>query len=268
MDKCMRSKIGSYVTGALCAALQITSVSASAFADPPQKIQFSGYEWTVKDSDSMGPGPNAWNPKNVWLDAKGQLHLKITNHDGKWECAEVSSTQRFGFGTYEFQISGPIDKLDPQIVLGLFNYPTRDIGVDGTNEIDIEFARWGNAKWPNGNFTVWPPVKEAKSGSDTFNFTLKHNDSTQRFTWTQHSLEFESRTGAGDKRSESIHKWLYEPEDFMSRVPQNPEPVLMNLWLFRGKPPTDLKEVEIVVKRFRFTGVGEESHKDTKAQTE
>ena len=130
------------------------------------------------------------------------------------------------------------------------------LGVDGTNEIDIEFARWGNPKWPNGNFTVWPPVKDAKNGSDTFNFSLnKREETTHRFAWTSRSLEFESRTGAGDKRSESIHKWLYMPEDFMSRIPQNPEPVLMNLWLFRGKPPTDGKEVEIVVKRFKFTSL-------------
>ncbi len=245
----MRHLINTFV----CATSLFALPTPRASADPPLKIQFSGYEWTVKQSDSMGPGPNAWNPKNVWVDAKGQLHLKISNHDGKWECGEVASTQRFGFGTYEFQISGAIDKLDQQIVLGLFNYPTRDVGVDGTNEIDIEFAHWGNAKWPNGNFTVWPPVKEVKNGSDTFNFTLKQEDSTHQFTWTQRSVGFESKTGDGGKRSESIHKWLYEPAEFMTRIPQNPEPVLMNLWLFRGKPPTDGKEVEIVVKRFKFT---------------
>ena len=96
-------------------------------------------------------------------------------------------------------------------------------------------------------------IKRSRNGSDTFNFTLKQEDTTQLFTWTQHSLAFESKTGSGGKRSESIHKWLYEPEEFMTRIPQNPEPVLMNLWLFRGKPPTDGKEIEIVVKRFKFT---------------
>ena len=64
----------------ICAASLFALLSTRASADPPLKIQFSGYEWTVKQSDSMGPGPNAWNPKNVWVDAKGQLHLKITNH--------------------------------------------------------------------------------------------------------------------------------------------------------------------------------------------
>jgi hypothetical protein len=242
--------------GAFClitVGLILAFAHISGFADPPTTLHFSGYEWNAKDSGSMGPGPNAWSAKNIWVDPKGQLHLRISHRDGKWECGEVESTQRFGFGTYQFQIEGAIDKLDPQIVLGLFNYPTRDVGVDGTNEIDIEFARWGNVKWPNGNFTVWPPIKDAKNGSDTFKFTLKRSDSTHRFTWDRHSVEFESKTGVDDKQSELIHAWRFSPEDFMARIPQNPEPVLINLWLFRGKPPEDGKEVEIVVKRFIFT---------------
>lgn len=226
---------------------------AAAFADTDHKIRFSGYEWIVKSSDSMGPGPNAWRPDNVALDAKGQLHLKITNSEGKWCCAEVMSTKRFGFGTYEFQIEGPIDKFDPGIVLGLFNYPTSDVGGDGTNEIDIEFARWGNAAWPNGNFTVWPPIKEAKNGSDTYQFSMKEQSSTHRFVWESKSVSFESRTGDGKQNSELIHSWKYQPEDFLNRIGQNPEPVLMNLWLFRGKAPSDAKQVEIVIKRFKFT---------------
>jgi len=249
-------------------ALSLVSIASSnALADPPVNIQFSGFEWSVKESGSMGPGPNAWNPKNVWLDAKGQLHLKITSHDGKWECAEVSTTKRFGFGTYEFQISGAIERLDPQVVLGLFNYPTRDVGVDGTNEIDIEYARWGNHKWPNGNFTVWPPVKAVKNGSDTFEFSLKTEETTQRFVWNQKSLEFECSSRGDDKLYEYIHRWKFQPDDYMMRIPQNPEPVLMNLWLFRGKPPTDGKEVEIVVRSFKFSDGGEDSRKSAKTLT-
>lgn len=47
-------------------------------------LQFSGYEWEVRPNESRGgPGPNRWSAENVWLDAEGKLHLKLTHRDGK-----------------------------------------------------------------------------------------------------------------------------------------------------------------------------------------
>ena len=80
--------------------------------------------------------------------------------------------KRLGFGRYQFQISGRIDRFDDNVVLGLFNYPTGDVGPDATHEIDIEFARWGDAKNPIGNYTVWPVEKSLKQVSKSFPFDL------------------------------------------------------------------------------------------------
>jgi hypothetical protein len=55
-------------------------------------IQFSGALWYVKShSTPVGPGPNYFSdsPCNVWVDAQGRLHLKITREEGRWLCAEV-----------------------------------------------------------------------------------------------------------------------------------------------------------------------------------
>src|SRR5947208_323805 len=138
-----------------------------------KNIEFAGYTWTVR-SGRGGPGPNAWDENNVWLDASGTLHLKISQHDGQWSCAEVTMQERLGFGRYEFQIKGPIDRLDDNVVLGLFNYPTRDVGPGATHEIDIEFARWGAATNPIGNYTVWPVDIGLKQQSKSFPFTLEN----------------------------------------------------------------------------------------------
>lgn len=105
-------------------------------------LKFSGYEWEVRSAGLQGPGPNRWDPENVSVDSKGQLHLKITKVADEWRCAELTLKKRLGFGRYQFQVIGRIDQLDRNIVLGLFNYPTPDVGKEGTNEIDIEFARW------------------------------------------------------------------------------------------------------------------------------
>lgn len=120
-------------------------------------ISFSGYDWEVR-SGTGGPGPNDWSADNVFVDADG-LHLKISNSGSTWSCAEVTLTQRLGFGVYEFQLTGRPDLFDRNVVLGLFNYPPADVGPDGTNEIDIEFAQWGQAGNRNRlNWTVYPPA--------------------------------------------------------------------------------------------------------------
>jgi len=108
-------------------------------------LRFSGYDWTVKAGNGLGPGPCNWSDSNAWVDSDGALHLKLTKVGGTWYCAEIESVQRFGFGEYQFWVEGAIDALDPNVVLGLFNYPPPAVGPDGTNEIDVELARWGVA---------------------------------------------------------------------------------------------------------------------------
>ena len=134
----------------------------AAYASSSAKtIRFSGYDWKVKFGTHEGPGPNNWSENNVWVDQNGYLHLKLTQQGDRWYCAEVLTQDRLGFGRYQFWVVGRVDRLDPNVVLGLFNYPTPDVGPDGTNEIDIEFAQWGKPEAPIGNYTVWP----AREGS-------------------------------------------------------------------------------------------------------
>jgi hypothetical protein len=105
-----------------------------------KEVEFGGYTWAIR-SGFGGPGPNTWDENNVWLDASTNLHLKTSQRDGKWSCAEVTMRKRLGFGRYQFQVQGRVDRFDDYVVLGLFNYPTGDVGPDGTHEMDIEFAR-------------------------------------------------------------------------------------------------------------------------------
>jgi hypothetical protein len=227
-------------------------------AAPGKTVHFSGYEWRVK-SGGGGPGPNAWDENNVWVDAAGALHLRIARRDsrfahqsGAWTCAEVTMQEWLGFGCYEFQISGGIDRLDENVVLGLFNYPTREVGPDATHEIDIEFAKWGDAKNPIGNYTVWPVEKSLKQQTKSFACALAGDETTHRFTWTPNHILFESLRGSGTGAVE-FSRWAYKPKDPAKRIARKPMPVHLNLWLFRGQPPKNGQEVEIVVRRFTFT---------------
>jgi hypothetical protein len=239
----------------MCAVTLLSGVVPSG-AQQAKALRFSGYEWEVRPAGKGGPGPNQWDPNNVWVDKHGQLHLKITKVQNEWRCAELYTTKRLGFGRYQFQVIGRIDRFDPSVVLGLFNYPTPDVGQDGTNEIDIEIAHWGNPKWDNGNFTIYPSKGERVSAGDhhTFPFSLNGEETTHRFTWSGDQIAFEVLQGLRDTSEEPLAggQWVYAPHD-TRLIPQQPLPVHINLWLFAGKPQPDQKEIEIVVKRFTFT---------------
>lgn len=216
-----------------------------------ERIVFGGYTWTVR-SGRGGPGPNTWDARNVWLDAATNLHLKIAQREGVWSCAEVTMQQRLGFGRYQFQTVGRLDRFDDNVVLGLFNYPTRDVGSDATHEIDIEFARWGNARNPMGNFTVWPVESNSKQVSKSFAFALAGDEATHRFTWSPSRILFLSANGHRDDDSEALATWTYSPAEPARWISQQPMPVHLNLWLFQGRPPKDGQEVEVVIREFQY----------------
>lgn len=214
-------------------------------------ISFSGYTWLVKNSVStkLGPGPNFWSRNNVWVDGNGWLHLKLAkNATGKkWLCAEVQCTQSFGYGTYQWQVEGAIDKLDKNVVLGLFNYS----GNDGFDEMDIEFARWGNNAWPNLNYTVWPAQTGFSNFSYTQNFSLTGTYTTQRFTRSSSSVVFKSMGGFyNDDTNLYATATCSGPSYSISTLSM---PVYMNLWLFKGRAPSDGQDEEIVIHNFTYT---------------
>lgn len=224
-----------------------------AFAPRPATgatISFAGYEWEVRQGRG-GPGPNTWEPDNVRVDDQGRLHLRIRSVEGRWSCAEVTMRQRLGFGRYEFVVEGPIDRFDDNIVLGLFNYPTSDVGGDATHEVDIEFARWGRSTHPIGNYTVWPVEKDSRPTSKTYDFKLTGPASSHRFDWASDRVVYRSWQGSQADGAE-IASWVFSPEEPARRISRKPMPVHLNLWLFQGRPPKDGKEVEVVITGFRF----------------
>ncbi|HEY0076242.1 MAG TPA: glycoside hydrolase family 16 protein [Abditibacteriaceae bacterium] len=241
-------KHAAFFTGIILSA-SLSGPDASA----EKTILFSGYEWKVKHGKAMGPGPNAWDENNVWVDEQGRLHLKISQQNGKWHCAELISKERFGFGRYQWQLVGRPDKFDPQIVLGLFPYTIPEVGPDGTNEIDIEFARWGKAEWPIGNFTVWSAVKEAKQKTHSFDFKLDGDYTTNRFNWSAQGVEFWMLGGHRDDNQNIVSHWNYRPEEPKQSIPQNALPLHMNFWLFKGQPPQNGQGAEIILSKFSFT---------------
>ena len=212
---------------------------------------FSGMTWKVRPAGTGGPGPNHWDAHAAWIDSKGFLHLRIFKANGQWKCGEVETMKKLGFGEYRFWVDGRIDRLDKNLVLGLFPYPNADVGPDGTHEIDIEFARWGGNS-PIGNYTVWPTSASLHQTTFPFEFTLDGDFTTHVFTWMQKSILFQSLNGHYDDSTNEFSRWLFAPTDAAARVSGAAMPMHINFWLFQGKPPTDGHEAEIVIEKFTF----------------
>ncbi len=127
------------------------------------------------------------------------------------------------FGTYQWQVDGPIDTFDKNVVLGLFPYgPAAGIGQDGTNEIDIEYAVWGHPDGPNGDWTDYP-ASGSTIGEKSYTFSLGGGTlSTSRFIWKSDSIQDFLMPGLVQAGSTTglINSWTYSPADPTTDIPQ------------------------------------------------
>lgn len=216
-------------------------------------INFSGYTWTVRatSSGTQGPGPNYWNSNNAWLDANGHLHLKMQKDaKGRWSCAEVTSNNNFGYGTYQWKIECDLNIIDRNVVLGLFNYS----GQDGYDEQDIELSRWGNPSAGQFNYTVYPAqsgVRYQNVHWESPNITMNGTYTTHRFTrYRTDSIVYESQDGHYDSGS-SIARKIFTSSDIQLSALNMP--ILMNLWLMNGTAPVNGQSYEVIIHEFKFT---------------
>jgi hypothetical protein len=239
---------------ATCAgALLLVAVPSDAQA---ATLTWKGHTWNVTSGGMAGVATGS--PSNVSVDSNGYLHLKITNNAGTWTAAELFTTDKLGFGTYQWQVDGPIDVFDKNVVLGLFPYgPAAGIGADGTNEIDIEYSFWGQTNGTNGDFTIYP-ASGSTIGETSFKFSLNGGTfSTSRLNWSKDSIQefllsdfqpITSTTGL-------IKSWTYAPSNTSVNIPQQALPLGINLWCFDA-PPSDGKGVEVVIRDFEFVPEG------------
>ncbi len=251
-------------------------------------FEWSGYQWRTRPTSdrTMGPGKNLWSDadENIFIDEKGDLHLKITqNEAGRWVCAEVSLVESLTYGTYEFELASRYDTLATNTVVGLFTYlspssvakKTDKLVGDGTpdtpHEIDIEMTgSWGDA---NLFFTTHDP--DIRSPSVNFFEKLKGDFTTHRFVWRPDQIVWSSFHGhvagqtdpefpiveqrTGDAQGKKA-TWKYRGPV----IPQDlDEHLMINFWIFSNNlpesVPADGKEQELVVHSFRFTPLNDKN---------
>jgi len=238
-------------TVVLAAGLVLAVLPATSHAST---LDWMGHAWTSTNGAMAGVAPG--RPSNVQVNARGYLRLMITKTKRGVTAGELFSNDNMGFGTYQWQIQGPVDNMDPHAVLGLFPYgPAGGIGVDGENEIDIEFSKWSNSLCGgacNADFTVYPSTGNRSVEPTEDDFAVNRADLvTARITWTSTSITETVMAGLqplGSTRA-VILTWTFAPADYLVRIPQQPVPVGMNLWCYKK---TVASSQAVVIRSFEY----------------
>jgi hypothetical protein len=196
----------------------------------------------------VGPGPNVFSDseKNVWVDAEGRLHLRITKRDGKWLAAELVSKRSFGYGRYIFQVDA-VKNMSPNVVGGLFTWDNTS-ATDAHRELDFEYGVWSNPQSPNFQAVVQPFSR--KGHIERYRVPLD-GPMTHSFLWRPDRIDFLSASGSVEnpEAAQALHSWSFTGPDIPH---QGNEQARINLWLFRGDPPTGSAEPEIILRKFAF----------------
>ncbi|WP_209405032.1 family 16 glycosylhydrolase [Pseudozobellia sp. WGM2] len=245
MRKTMGNVLLMLIFSNFLACSQSEDESEPIVPDANRVISFSGFDWVVRNSEEAkeGPGPNIFSDseQNVWVDDQGRLHLKITNQNGVWHCAGLALHRSYGFNRYVVYISSRVDQLDDNVVAGVFIYN------NDQEEIDIEFSRWAVKENRNAQFAVQPSARS--TNKYRFDLNLQNDLSTHFIDWKPESIKFGSFAGHTTDVAALNHSWIYEGDDI---PPDNEERLKINLWLFRGKPPLQNIEDEIIIDRIEI----------------
>lgn len=267
-----------YIVAENNAANFVSTISPMSY-QPPCNIgcarffAWSGYVWCVITSNETKcyPGPNYYSAgfNNVFVDSAGRLHIKITKSGGRFYCSAIFTTQTVGYGTYRFFVSSRVNNLDRNAVAGLFTWNDKNCLTNANSELDIEFTRWGYAKDSNViNYSVQPTnYGKENERYETFPLNYTGSNTLHILSWTYSEVNFFSYRGHTNPPSPSdlISSWSFGDDNppkskeecnsnpVVIPAPENGTHLNINLWLDRGRYPTDNQEVELILDSVEYT---------------
>jgi len=224
------------------------TIHAIAMADeaildhpPTKKIEFSGYEWVVRQTPGNPAGtPNRYDGANAWVDRDGLLHLRVEKQADGWTSAEASLFRSLGYGSYRFVVRD-ISHLDPTVVFAISSWD----GSGPYREMDIEIGRWGEAAGKNAQYVLQPYYVPA----NVVRFLAPPGRLTYSFDWEPGRAAFRTVRGGGDEPKAPV----VASHVFTSGVPlTGSETLHLNLYVFGNRRVQLQQTVEVIVEKFEY----------------
>ncbi len=94
--------------------------------------------------------------------------------------------------------------------------------------------------------------EQCQAGKPRVHLCARRGSTKHSFHWTSTNVVFESQETPAEDRVRPLASWVFQPTNPAACIAQKAMPVHINLWCFRGKPPNDGKEVELIVRAVKF----------------
>jgi len=226
-------------------AVSIVKGTGAPQLAPVKPLHFSGYDWDVRTiAGDRGGLNNLYGAENAWTDASGALHLRITKKGDKWSCAELELNRSLGYGTY-IVVVRDTTHLEPAAVLSMNTFD--DWGGDQHyREIDIEFARWGDAgNKNNAQYGIQPFYVPGNLAP----FTVPKGTLTHSIRWESGRASFKTVRGTSMQAAAPV----ISEHVFTSGVPSSgQEKVQFMFYVVASEKSPLQKESEVVVEKFEY----------------
>jgi hypothetical protein len=223
----------------------------SLYQIPSNVIAFAGYNWRIVDGFSS-PGENYYSTNCVWVDTNGWMHMKLKQINGVWRCPFLEGPQALGFGEYRWYTGTALERLDSNLVVGLFTYAQEPVYGTNQNEVDIEISHAFEGTETNCLlYTVQPytlPGNGYQHPLETTNELVTH-----RFIWRPDRIDWLSYYGHTPEPPLDTNQILAGWRFAGRGIPiETNERTYMNLWLCFTNAPADTQHVEMIVRDFHF----------------
>ena len=216
--------------------LAVAAVPGAA-RPPSPVVEFSGYQWRLRDAPSSRGGPNDYSPSNISVDSQGAMHLHISQTARDWSCAEASLTRNLGYGTYEFVVRS-LEKLEPAAAFAMFTYDYAS-GALFNREMGIEISRWGDPAKSNAQYVLQPYYV----ASNVHRFDAPAGTLTFSLRWEQDRATFRTLRG-----SRTVSEYV-----FTAGVPTpGIESMRVVLYVYRAADVKLQHPMEVVIERFTY----------------
>jgi hypothetical protein len=219
----------------------IAVVKGAMPSSPPLTIQFSGYQWEIRQTASDQRGArNFYVPTNASVDRNGLLHLRVSKEEDHWVSAELKLSRSLGFGSYRFVVHD-VSHLEPAAILAFFTWD--ELGPP--REMDIEISRWGEPEDKNAQFVIQPYVVPA----NTVRFNAPAGILTYLMNWQPGRVSFKTMRGSKSNDDSDV----VAEHVFTSGVPSaGNERIHMNLYVYGNNRHPLQHEFEVIIEKFEF----------------
>ena len=233
--------------GSAAGALAIETVAGSGSlvdgTSPARPLQFSGYEWDVRQRRSDRGGANEYSSANAKVEADGTLRLTLSHRDGLWTSAGVCLARPLGYGTYVFIIRD-MANVDPAARLTLFTFDEKR-RVEHFREMNIDLWRGDTPDTRGGQFVVQPNYLPG----NLYRFTVPDGRVSHTMRWEPGAVAFKSMRGDFLERPGEV----IASQAFTTGVPgAGDERICMAYYYYRKSAREPKNDTGIAIERFQY----------------